>query len=89
MVMWDEAFCSALAERGYFVIRFDKREIGQSTHMDSAGIPSIARFIADIAAGKPVEVPYLLFPTWPEIPSVFSIIPTCRWPMWRESPWVA
>jgi len=28
--------------------------------MDSAGIPSIARLIADIAAGKPVEVPYLL-----------------------------
>jgi len=60
MVMWDEGFCSALAERGYFIIRFDNRDIGQSTHMDTAGIPHIARLIADIAAGKPVEVPYLL-----------------------------
>ena len=60
MVMWDEEFCGALAERGYFVIRFDNRDIGQSTHMDDAGIPSIARIIADLTAGKPVEVPYLL-----------------------------
>ncbi len=60
MVMWDEAFCAALAEKGYFVIRFDNRDIGQSTHMDCAGIPNIARLIADLAVGKPVEVPYLL-----------------------------
>src|SRR5665648_38628 len=60
MVMWDEAFCGALAEKGYFVIRFDNRDIGQSTHMDSAGVPNIARLIADIGAGKPVKVPYLL-----------------------------
>lgn len=60
MVMWDEEFCEMLAQRGYFVIRFDNRDIGQSTHMDDAGIPSIARIIADLTAGKPVEVPYLL-----------------------------
>ena len=60
MVMWDEEFCEMLAQRGYFVIRFDNRDIGQSTHMDNAGIPSIARIIADLTAGKPVEVPYLL-----------------------------
>ncbi|MBN2398243.1 MAG: alpha/beta hydrolase [Deltaproteobacteria bacterium] len=60
MVMWDETFCGALAERGYFVIRFDNRDIGQSTHMDHAGIPGIARLLVDLAAGKPVEVPYLL-----------------------------
>ena len=60
MVMWDEDFCSALAGRGYFVIRFDNRDIGQSTHLDHAGIPNIGRLIADLAAGKPVKVPYLL-----------------------------
>lgn len=60
MVMWDEAFCSALAERGYFVIRFDNRDIGQSTHVDHAGMPSIVRLNADLAVGKPAEVPYLL-----------------------------
>jgi len=60
MVMWDEAFCGALAERGYFVIRFDNRDIGKSTHMAHAGIPSIARLLTDLAAGNPVEVPYLL-----------------------------
>lgn len=60
MIMWDEEFCGMLAEKGYFVIRFDNRDIGQSTHMDDAGVPSIARLLVDLAAGKPVEVPYLL-----------------------------
>ncbi len=60
MVMWDEEFCSALAQRGYFVIRFDNRDIGLSTHLDHARVPRIARLLADLAAGKPVQVPYLL-----------------------------
>jgi alpha-beta hydrolase superfamily lysophospholipase len=28
MILWDDVFCSALAERGFFVIRFDNRDIG-------------------------------------------------------------
>ncbi len=60
MVLWDEEFCGALAERGYFVIRFDNRDVGQSTHLDNAELPSIARLIADLLAGKSVPVPYLL-----------------------------
>ena len=60
MVMWDKDFCCALAQRGYFVIRFDNRDIGLSTHLDYAGTPRMSRLLADIAAGKPVQVPYLL-----------------------------
>ena len=60
MVMWDKDFCTALAERGYFVIRFDNRDIGLSTHLDYAAPPGIARLLADLAAGNPVKVPYLL-----------------------------
>lgn len=30
MIAWDEAFCAMLAERGFRVIRFDNRDIGQS-----------------------------------------------------------
>jgi pimeloyl-ACP methyl ester carboxylesterase len=36
MVAWHEDFCRALAERGLFVIRFDNRDIGRSTHMVGA-----------------------------------------------------
>jgi pimeloyl-ACP methyl ester carboxylesterase len=31
MVIWDDEFCEQLAERGFWVIRFDNRDIGRST----------------------------------------------------------
>jgi pimeloyl-ACP methyl ester carboxylesterase len=34
MIAWHEDFCSQLAERGFYVIRFDNRDIGRSTHFE-------------------------------------------------------
>jgi pimeloyl-ACP methyl ester carboxylesterase len=34
MIAWHEEFCEALAERGFYVVRFDNRDIGRSTHFD-------------------------------------------------------
>ncbi len=34
MIAWHEDFCEALAERGFYVVRFDNRDIGRSTHSD-------------------------------------------------------
>jgi pimeloyl-ACP methyl ester carboxylesterase len=39
MVMWDDEFCERLAERGFFVIRFDNRDVGRSTILRDAPIP--------------------------------------------------
>jgi len=36
MLGWPDAFCGALAEAGHYVIRFDNRDIGLSTHLDDA-----------------------------------------------------
>ncbi|HEY3190444.1 MAG TPA: alpha/beta hydrolase [Solirubrobacteraceae bacterium] len=36
MLGWPDGFCSALADRGAFVIRFDNRDIGLSTHLHDA-----------------------------------------------------
>jgi pimeloyl-ACP methyl ester carboxylesterase len=33
MVAWHEDFCRDLAARGYYVVRFDNRDIGRSTHV--------------------------------------------------------
>jgi pimeloyl-ACP methyl ester carboxylesterase len=33
MVLWDDAFCEQLAARGFRVIRFDNRDIGQSSKL--------------------------------------------------------
>jgi pimeloyl-ACP methyl ester carboxylesterase len=40
MLAWDEAFCALLAERGFRVVRFDNRDIGHSTKLSEAGVPS-------------------------------------------------
>jgi pimeloyl-ACP methyl ester carboxylesterase len=36
MIAWHEDFCRALAERGLYVIRFDNRDVGHSTHLSGA-----------------------------------------------------
>ena len=34
MLAWRDGFCRLLADRGHYVIRFDNRDIGLSTHLD-------------------------------------------------------
>jgi pimeloyl-ACP methyl ester carboxylesterase len=56
MIAWDEDFCGLLAERGFRVIRFDNRDIGRSTKIESAGVPRRA----DMILGRRASAPYLL-----------------------------
>jgi pimeloyl-ACP methyl ester carboxylesterase len=56
MIAWDEEFCSSLADRGFRVVRFDNRDIGRSTKIESAGLPSRL----DMMAGRRATAPYLL-----------------------------
>jgi pimeloyl-ACP methyl ester carboxylesterase len=42
LLSWDEAFCEQLAGRGFHVIRYDNRDAGLSTKMESAGEPDMA-----------------------------------------------
>jgi pimeloyl-ACP methyl ester carboxylesterase len=44
MVAWQDAFCRQLAERGYYVVRFDNRDIGRSTHVPGAP-PTVAQIL--------------------------------------------
>ncbi|MBM7805645.1 pimeloyl-ACP methyl ester carboxylesterase [Geodermatophilus bullaregiensis] len=41
MIGWPEELCRMLADRGLYVIRFDNRDIGLSTHLHSAGVPDV------------------------------------------------
>jgi pimeloyl-ACP methyl ester carboxylesterase len=45
MIAWHEDFCGALAARGFRVIRFDNRDIGRSTHLRHARVPSLRDFL--------------------------------------------
>ena len=60
MILWDEKFCEVLASKGYFVIRFDNRDVGLSSKLDSEPVPNIMQLTADIQQRKPVSVPYKL-----------------------------
>ncbi len=54
-------FCERLATRGYRVIRFDNRDIGQSTRLTIAGVPDVAKLLGQALAGAPAsasQVPY-------------------------------
>jgi pimeloyl-ACP methyl ester carboxylesterase len=52
MVLWDESFCGALAERGHYVIRYDNRDVGLSTKFEELGEPDILSMML-----KPSEAP--------------------------------
>jgi len=46
MIGWHEDFCRALAERGFFVIRYDNRDCGRSTHFNQVRPPKTLRMIS-------------------------------------------
>lgn len=46
MVAWPEPLCRDLVDRGYFVIRFDNRDVGLSTHLDHLPTPTTADLLA-------------------------------------------
>ena len=48
MILWDEKFCEQLASHGFFVIRFDNRDVGRSTILREAPVPKpIQLFVRD------------------------------------------
>lgn len=60
MIIWDDDFCDGLARRGYFVVRFDNRDIGLSQKFPELGTPDIISLIGQAMLGKPVTAPYTL-----------------------------
>jgi pimeloyl-ACP methyl ester carboxylesterase len=60
MILWPEEFCEQLAARGHRVIRFDNRDVGQSSWFDQLGIPDVAAALGAAMMRQPVSAPYLL-----------------------------
>jgi pimeloyl-ACP methyl ester carboxylesterase len=60
MISWDEEFCAPLADRGYWVIRFDNRDVGLSTKFDEAGVPDVFTLMQAQAHGEAAQAPYKL-----------------------------
>jgi pimeloyl-ACP methyl ester carboxylesterase len=45
MVAWHDDFCTALAARGFYVIRHDNRDIGRSTMFSASRTPTLAQIL--------------------------------------------
>ncbi|WP_422022540.1 alpha/beta fold hydrolase [Pyruvatibacter mobilis] len=60
LIMWPEDLCQGLADKGFFVIRYDNRDIGLTTKMDDAGAPDIMAALTAQLSGEPVKAPYSL-----------------------------
>jgi pimeloyl-ACP methyl ester carboxylesterase len=60
MIAWPDPFCRELAEKGHWVIRFDNRDVGLSTKIDWAEMPSFKAAEAAYNEDRPVIAPYTL-----------------------------
>ena len=60
MIYWDEDFCRMLAAQGFWVIRFDNRDIGKSTWLKGMSKPSILGLIAKVMFNRPINPAYVL-----------------------------
>jgi pimeloyl-ACP methyl ester carboxylesterase len=60
MILWDEQFCTGLADRGHYVVRFDNRDVGLSSKLDSEPAPNPMELMQARMEGRDVEVPYTL-----------------------------
>jgi pimeloyl-ACP methyl ester carboxylesterase len=45
MLGWQDEFCEQLARRGFFVIRYDNRDIGRSTILDDYPAPTLGQLV--------------------------------------------
>jgi pimeloyl-ACP methyl ester carboxylesterase len=50
MIEWDDAVCQMIADRGFWVTRFDNRDVGLSTKLDHLGIPDLLGAMTGTAA---------------------------------------
>ena len=60
MILWEDDFCSAIADRGFHVTRFDNRDIGKSTWMTEGGVPDVGSALVQSMTGQKVTAPYTL-----------------------------
>jgi pimeloyl-ACP methyl ester carboxylesterase len=56
MITWEDGFCELLAARGFFVVRYDNRDVGLSTWLDELPAPDLAA----LAGGDLTSAPYRL-----------------------------
>jgi pimeloyl-ACP methyl ester carboxylesterase len=60
MIAWPIELCLHLVAKGFQVVRFDNRDVGLSSRLESAGVPDMHAVAASAFGGPPVTPPYSL-----------------------------
>ena len=60
MTVWPDEFYFGLVEKGFRVIRFDNRDVGQSSQLDEFGDPSLVKSWLSTRFPRRIKVPYVL-----------------------------
>lgn len=60
LTLWPDDFCEGLAQRGFFVVRYDNRDVGLSTDFESWGKANLPRAMLMSAIGLKPGAPYKL-----------------------------
>ncbi len=61
MINWHEDFCAQFTTLGFWVIRFDNRDVGLSSMFDRTGTPDIKEITRAQQQGNAIETPYSLW----------------------------
>ena len=60
LTIWPNALFKGLADRGFYVVRYDNRDTGLSTDFGAWGVPNIPDAIGKVMKGERPKAPYLL-----------------------------
>ena len=60
LILWENPFCQALVERGFFVIRYDNRDCGRSTKLDNHPVPNVVEVAGNWVQGGEIKASYLV-----------------------------
>jgi len=74
MLHYPAEMCEKLAQHGYRVIRFDNRDIGLSTKLDSLGQPDWAAIFPFYKTCKPAPLPYTLLDMSEDVTGLMDVL---------------
>ena len=60
LIYWQEEFCQQIADSGYYVIRYDNRDVGLSTKFEGLNSKEIMEKVMALFSGQNVSVPYTM-----------------------------
>jgi pimeloyl-ACP methyl ester carboxylesterase len=60
LTLWPEELCQGLADKGFFVVRYDNRDCGLSTKLDGVAVDPMAVMAAAMSGQAIPPVPYTL-----------------------------